>query len=659
MWYAMPLDRLPRAVELEMYFRAFASCALPVPKSESLRIMMQFRSFFALSVVVSLAAAIVLATSTCSRADVEPKRVLMLQSFGLRFKPWTDYAETFRSEMTRQSKVPIDFNDQSLLIARLDDDKSDAPFVDYLHSLYAEKPPDLIVALGAPAANFVQRYRPRIFPKAPMLFYAVEARRVQYDQLTENDTVAAVAHDFPLAVETILQVLPDTKVIAVVNGASPNEVFWQGVLERELAPLSGRVELRWYNRLSFEDILKDAANLPPHSAIFWHLMSVDATGVVHEANTALNRLSSAANAPIFSYLDIFFSGSIVGGRMHSVEEGSAVAAAAAIRILNGEKAGDVKTPPTRFTPPRFDWRQMQRWGISERAFRREARSIFANRPSGNSIVEFMAIFATLLLQAGLISWLIYEHRRRNRAEMLVRSSMAELTHMNRLATAGELSASIAHEVNQPITGMVLKAGAALRWLPEDMPNAEKVRGLLTDIVSAGQRAGEIVAGVRTMFKKDTNERVPVDINKIILTVLEIVRIDCEKSGVVIHTDLADELPAVSGDHVQLQQVVLNLVMNAIEAMHSTQPRILRIETRQSGPGRCVCQSETPAGIDPSNSDRVFDRLFTTKSHGMGMGLAICRSIIENHDGRIWVSNAAGRGSVFHFELPAESRTVAR
>ena len=187
----------------------------------------------------------------------------------------------------------------------------------------------------------------RLFPNTPMLFTAVEARRVQYDKLTENDTVAAAAHDFPAAIETILQVLPDTKVIAVVNGASPNEVFWQGVLERELAPLSGRVELRWYNRLSFEDILRDAANLPPHSAIFWHLMSVDAAGVTHEGNTALHRLSSAANAPIFSYLDVFFDGSIVGGSMHSVQEGMAVAAAAAIRILNGEKAGDIKVPPSQ------------------------------------------------------------------------------------------------------------------------------------------------------------------------------------------------------------------------------------------------------------------------------------------------------------------------
>ena len=249
-----------------------------------------FRFFCARTFTAALAIALLLATLGQSQAaDPEPKRVMMLQSFGFHFKPLTDYAEVFRSELRKQSKGPIEFLEHSLLTARMDDDKAVAPFVDYLQALYAEKPPDLIVALGAPAAEFVQRYRHRLFSKTPMLLTAVEARRVQYDKLTENDTVAAAAHDFPAAIETILQVLPQTKVIAVVNGASPNEVFWQGVLARELAPLSGRVELRWYNRLSFEEILKDAANLPPHSAIFWHLMSVDAAGVAHEGNTALQQ----------------------------------------------------------------------------------------------------------------------------------------------------------------------------------------------------------------------------------------------------------------------------------------------------------------------------------------------------------------------------------
>ena len=160
-------------------------------------------------------------------------------------------------------------------------------------------------------------------------------------------------------------VLPDTKTIAIVNGVSANERFWEGELRRELAPFGRRVELKWFTDLPFEGILKNAANLPPHSAIFWHLMNVDAAGVAHETNSALNRLSASANAPIFSFLDVFFGEALVGGPMQSSRKTSEAAAAVALRILEGEKAGDIKTPIVENGLPKYDWRQMQRWHISE------------------------------------------------------------------------------------------------------------------------------------------------------------------------------------------------------------------------------------------------------------------------------------------------------
>src|SRR5829696_3391649 len=161
----------------------------------SWRIVVPSRCLVALAVVVSLATAIVLAASTSSRADAEPKQVLMLHSFGPRFKPWSDYAQIIRSEISRRSQGSVDFHDHSLLTAGLSDYKSDGPFVEYLQALYEEKPPDLIIAIGAPAANFVQRFRERLFPRTPMVFTAVERRRVEYGKLTEYDTVVAVAND--------------------------------------------------------------------------------------------------------------------------------------------------------------------------------------------------------------------------------------------------------------------------------------------------------------------------------------------------------------------------------------------------------------------------------------------------------------------------------
>ena len=625
------------------------------------RMTLSFRSFSKLAVVGLATAAILIGTSTPGQtADLTPKRVLMLQSFGFRFKPWTDFVEILRSEMIKQSKAPIDFLDHSLVTARVDDDKALAPFVDYLQALYAEKAPDLIVALGAPAAEFVQRFRHRLFPKTPMLFTAVEARRVQYDKLTENDTVAAAAHDFPAAIETILQVLPDTKLIAVVNGASPNEVFWQGVLERELAPLSGRVELRWYNRLSFEDILKDAASIPPHSAIFWHLMSVDAAGVAHEGNTALHRLSSAANAPIFSYLDGFFDGSIVGGSMHSLEKGMAVAAAAAIRILNGEKAGDVKVPPTRFEPPRFDWRQMQRFGISD-----------SHLPPGSTVYfreptvwqqyswQIALITAVILLQAGLILILLREHRRRQLAEVQSRQRMAELAHVNRFSTAGELTASIAHEINQPLGSILTNAETANAILKSqssdiaELPDIIELKEIVNDILQDDRRATEVIRRMRSLLKKAPFELKNIDLNDLVReTVRFLSSLAVGRKIELVSAITPDALP-IAGDRIQLQQVILNLAVNGIDAMKDTpsEERIVSIQTSREENFAELSVSDRGAGIPEDKLKEVFEPFFTSKAEGMGMGLSIAHTIIEAHHGLIWAKNRDHGGASFRIRIP--------
>ena len=171
-------------------------------------------------------------------------------------------------------------------------------------------------------------------------------------------------------------------------------------------------------------------------------------------------------------------------------------------------------------------------------------------------------------------------------------------------------------------------------------------------MAAGHRAADIVASVRAMFKRDAPQKVSTDMNQTIRTVLSIVRVELQQHSVDLQTQLNEHLPTVLGDKVQLQQVVLNLVMNAVEAMQSVQHRVLKVQTDQTNPGMVrVSIEDTGTGIDPANIDRVFKPFFTTKANGMGMGLVICRSIIENHDGRIWVSPSTNGGSIFQFELP--------
>ena len=231
-------------------------------------------------------------------------------------------------------------------------------------------------------------------------------------------------------------------------------------------------------------------------------------------------------------------------------------------------------------------------------------------------------------------------------------TMTELAHMNCLATAGVLLASIAHEINQPLTGIVVQAGAARQWLASREPSIEKARDTLDQIESDGLRAGEIITSLRGLFKKETQARTTIDINKLIFTVLAIVRHELLRHGVELRTELDESVPSLEGDRVQLQQVVLNLVMNAIEAMQMETLRILSIRSCVSKTNFVhVLVEDTGTGIDPPTHDHIFDPMFTTKERGMGIGLSICHSIVQSHNGRIWVTRGIDKGSIFQFELP--------
>jgi signal transduction histidine kinase len=206
--------------------------------------------------------------------------------------------------------------------------------------------------------------------------------------------------------------------------------------------------------------------------------------------------------------------------------------------------------------------------------------------------------------------------------------------------------------------MVLKANAALRWLKVEKPDIDRIRSMLSDIVDAGQRAGDIITSIRAMFKKDENARVTINLNNLVNTVLALVRVDLQRADVRVETQLDDGLPLVAGNPVQLQQVILNLVVNANDAMRVAEPRILKIQTGRSASGMAHLSIEDSGpGITASDRERIFEPLFTTKPSGMGMGLSICRSIVENHGGRIWVSAAANRGAIFQFELPPANATA--
>jgi PAS domain S-box-containing protein len=244
------------------------------------------------------------------------------------------------------------------------------------------------------------------------------------------------------------------------------------------------------------------------------------------------------------------------------------------------------------------------------------------------------------------------------AEEALRQAQADLAHVNRVTTMGELTASLAHEVNQPLSAIAANGHACLRWLSADPPNLAKAREAAERIIRDGQDAGEIVRRVRALFRRTPGEKDVLDLNEVIGEVLRLLRGDAGKRGIAVETDLDKKLPSVVADRIQLQQVVLNLVLNGIEAMDQVvdHPKTIFIRSAWESPNAAVVEvRDNGAGFE--NPERAFEAFFTTKQNGMGMGLAICRSIIEAHHGRLWVARSEGPGATVCFTIPLKSSGI--
>jgi C4-dicarboxylate-specific signal transduction histidine kinase len=257
--------------------------------------------------------------------------------------------------------------------------------------------------------------------------------------------------------------------------------------------------------------------------------------------------------------------------------------------------------------------------------------------------------------------LLAEIAERRRAEDAFAEVQAELARVTRMSTLGTLAASISHEVNQPLAAVVANADACMMWLSLDQPNLEEARAAIDAVAREGTRASDVVRGIRGMFAKSPPQSVILDVNELIREVCALIQNQARRNDAALQIELAAKLPAVLGDRVQLQQVLVNLVQNGIEAMIgvTNRPRILVIRSQALDTGAVlVAVEDSGVGIDPKNGRRIFDSFFTSKARGMGMGLSISRSIIENHGGKLWATSNNGSGTILQFTLPVPHETAS-
>jgi signal transduction histidine kinase len=597
-------------------------------------------------------------------AAAEPRRVLILHAFGHAYSPWSDMAASFREELVKKSQEPIDFYEVSLDTARVQDSQDEGPFVEYIRAVLSGRKLDLIVPVGAPAAFFLQRHRQEIFPTTPMMIVGADVRRISGTTRAANDVTVLLDLDLPAYLRNILQLRPETTDIAVVVGNSPVERYWTSELRRDFQRFADRVNIIWLNDLTFDEMLNHAAAMPPQSAIFWFLLSEDAAGVPYSQDRALEMMREVSAVPIFGMGDFELGRGIVGGPLMQTSALGRQAAEVGLRILRGEtRGGSIELPNVTFGAPMYDWRELQRWNISEA--RLPADSIVQFRQGSiwqQHRLEIMGALAIVILQAALIAGLMFERQARKRAAVVAGKAKMEsdfyrenLAHLARVHTVGKMSTAIAHEVNQPLVAIKNYAVAARgRLMRTGGLSLAKVQELLDKIEEQASRAGDVLQSLRAMVRKHEPEAAETELGELIADTLKLMEMEGRNANIRIEAAISPELPPVLVDGIQIQQVVLNLARNAIEAIEEAGISSGVIKVAVIGTEKnevAVSVSDCGPGIAPEDAKHIFDPFHSTKRGGLGVGLSISRAIIEAHGGRMSLAPNQGGGCVFQFTLP--------
>ena len=558
--------------------------------------------------------------------------------------------EAFRAQLGTDTEV----HSESIGLSRAKDPGYEATAVEFYRRKYESARPDLIVAVLDRPLAFLMRHSQELFPGVPIVFSGIDASSIEAKALPPNVTGLLVDRQYAPTLDVALRLQPEARNVVVVGGTSPFDRFLQGFVRRDLKRFEGRLNMLYLFDSSMDEVLARVAALPPRSIVLFVSMLKDAAGNRFVPAEALASIATKASAPTYVFLDQYVGLGAVGGNVYSYAEDASHVVALGARILRGEAPSSIPVLARSARIDVFDERQLRRWKLDES--RLPAGSVVRNRqPSVWDTYRWyiVAAVALLLVQGTLIAGLLIARRRQRLAEAEARKQRDELAHVLRVTTLNELTTSLAHEINQPLAAILLNAQAAMRLLGTDRPTrAKDVEEALTDIVASADHASGVIGRLRALFRKESIEPRPVDVRIVIGDVVKLLHAAMLTESINVRLAFEEPLPFVLGDPVQLEQVLLNVVRNACDAIAASTEatRVITIRARQARPGYMAIEvSDTGIGV-AGNLETIFEHFASTKPNGLGMGLAISRSIVGAHGGLIWATPNEPRGLTIHIEL---------
>ena len=606
-------------------------------------------------VIVSL-----LVFGTTSAAAAEKTRNVLVLYNSTRVLPANiESDQGIREALDIQADGSIELFAEYLDIPRFGGDSYARTLASFLREKYAAHPPDVIIVGGEDTLAFLLRYRSLLFPQAPVVHGGVDASFLRSIPPLPIDVVGTpVEFDAVRTINLAFQLQPKANHLVLVTGSSVWDRRWEARLRSEVARYPAGATVEFLSGLPTGVLRSRLAALGDDAVIYTPGYFTDGDGRNFTPREAVQIMAVAAAAPIYGPLKPFIGTGAVGGYMADFLAVGRQAGQTTKALLDGATPGSLRLPASMRTAFNVDWRQVQRWGIDVNAIPRDA-VVWFREPGLLDQYRSLVITATVafLLQAALIAGLLFERRRRRVAKREAQERLLELAHMNRHVAMGGLVASIAHELNQPLGAIYNNAGAARMLIKADPPRLDEIAEILEDIQHDDKRASDVISRIRAMLAKAKVDFGSLDLNEAIGEAMKMLAADAAARGVVLKAELAPGLPAVHADRVQIQQVILNLVINAMEALPE-QPgarrevvvRTARIDDKEAE----LSVVDSGVGIPPDLLPHIFNSLVTSKPGGMGLGLSISRTIAETHGGRIRAENLPGGGAAFHVTLPFES-----
>lgn len=570
--------------------------------------------------------------------------------------------QAVRQELLAGSTNNIEFFTEGLDTSRFPDPEYYQIFGQYIRNKYSEQKLDLVMMFMARSFALAHTMNTVLATNIPSVFVVLNDLDVPSPPGGRAYTGIFQRPDIPGTFKFIFQLQPETRRIVVIGGVSANDQRTLGRVAELTRTVDG-VKFEFWTNQPMGELCRAASKLSAGTAIMLATMQRDAAGQPLYTAEAAQMLAPVAGVPVYVLGEGSIGTGALGGSVVNFDALGDEAGKLALSALNGEPVNRIPIEVRTNGTPMADWRALERWDIKQSrlpsgcVIRYQPHSLWEEH---RKLILFLG--AGMFAQAITIVALLVQGGRHRRAQAQIERQRTELAHVSRVSTMGQLASALTHELNQPLGAILRNAEAAELFIQNNPPNLEEVRAILTDIRRDDKRAGNVIDRMRALYQRRSLVLGPLDLSELVADTVALTQTDAAARHVKVNVEISPQLPAAHGDRVHLQQVLLNLILNGMDAMTAVPKtrRVLTIRVSETKNGNlqvAVCDHGT--GIAPEDAARIFEPFFTTKLNGMGMGLAISQTIIEAHGGDIWVESRGTEGTTFTFILPPAGRTKVK